>query len=1231
MKALYVLVGVVLLAISSSHGEAAVGGFQEIDAELVDRAVIMQLPDGVRRVRVRFLNEEGEWETCTIAHLRGSEGYLKLRLPDGIENENIEVAASWSDPLPFEFYQGDSKFEPSEVSDGGVRAGTSGPVELSDATTDGSTVEESDIWKWRDRTLYFFNQYRGLQVIDVSDSSNPERLASLRIPFSGEQLYLHPSEPGVVLLTYDPVTNGGKVLTVEHTGDNQLRQQSSVPVPGYILESRMVGSVLYVISQQTWQERVVDPDTGAEHIKWESGLNVSKMDLSDPANPVAADPLELKNGKYDYWGAQVQATPETLLISTNSYDSVLRQSTSTVHVVDISDPDEAPALRHHVAISGQVLDKFSMQIKGNILTVVSQVWRWQNTRQRWASVETFDLSDAHEDLEESLAQLEFANDESITATRFSGNLLYVVTVLQMDPLFIIDLANPSDPRLLGELEVPGFSTHLEPYGEDSLISVGIEGNQLAVSWFDVANQGEPSLKSRVYVGEEEGWTWSEANWDEKAFGFFPEEHLILLPYQGSVPDVGWMNGIQIIEIGEEELIKRGSIEHEFKARRARVVEDSVVSISGQSLKTLDISDPDNPALLSDLILAWPVDYIHRVGENLVQIERGQNFYGFYGIGSNSQARLQVSPIEDPDESVASLDLPEGDVVGSHLLGEVLLVAQHDVQWIEKEEGPSETIEQFRTTIVDLSDPEKPTLLGSVSDSRSNDGNYYGSGSSYRGDLLPDGNFVWYPSGQNSYYFLDYGFGRDFTGYPYYSSGGRVYTVDIEDKENLQILSCTNLVSENVIRNPWPEGKPQLFDGKFYFGLQNSESVEEEGQSSRWVNRHWLGQLDLQDSAHPKRLSSIEIPGSFEQITSNEEGGLFLLTSKYHSFNDAGTLKTELRIQASAFDGVQAFLIDELVEEEYRYGPKLINDRFIVLSKLDHRADTSQTTLTTYEWQSTGSFVRHHSHRYVDGLYRLEVIDDILIANGWKELRFIDFRNPAEPGGNVLSFPSVNHWGSRGFIDIFERAWAYVPLGWFGVESLDFDGAFDVVETLGKVRALADESEEWLPVNLESLRQTHATSDQEIGILEASRQWVYSDSVERYEYGVWIRRAFNLGENDGVPSMDEDSDGDGLSNGLEFLTGSNPGDVGDASPIESWTTFDSEGSRYVFFRWDRNLSASGEGELVPQYSDDLENWAIEPGMFETSQDLFSTSSVIRYIEPLGIREQRFFRLFMPSDN
>lgn len=1236
MKAFFVLVGIICLTMFSSQGAAGVGEFQTIDVELVDRAVIMQLPEGVRRVRVRFLNAEGAWETCTIAHLNGSEGHLKLRLPDGVEDEDIEVAASWSDPFPFEFYQGDSKFEPSDGNNVGTRLdGTTSPVGFEEVSVDAATVEESDIWKWRDRTLYFFNQYRGLQVIDVSDPSAPGRLASLRIPFSGEQLYLHPSESTVVLLTYDRTTNGGQVLLVEHTEDDQLKQQSSIPIPGYIIESRMVGSILYVVSQQTWQERIVDPDTGAEHVKWESGLNVSKMDLTNPASPIITDPLELKNGKYNYGGAQVQATPEKLLVSTNSYDAVLRQTTSTVHVIDISDPTQVPTLRHHVAITGQVQDKFSMQIKGNILTVVSQVWRWENTRQRWASVETFDLAEASEDVEAPLAQLEFANDESITATRFSGDLLYVVTVLQIDPLFIISLADPSDPKLLGELEVPGFSTHLEPYGEDSLISIGVEGRQLAVSWFDVSNQGEPSLKSRVYVGEEDGWTWSEANWDEKAFGFFPDDSLILLPYQGSVPDVGWMSGIQIIEIGEEVLVKRGSIEHDFQARRARVLEESVVSISGQALKTLDVSDPDNPALLSDLILAWPVDYVHRVGEYLVQVERRQNHYGIYGNESNQSGRLHVSPIGDPDERVASLDLPGGTVVGTYLLGEILMIAQHDIQWLNTEERITETTERFTNTSVDLGDPANPVLLGADSFSQSNGNNYYGSGTGYRGDLLPDGALVWYPSGQGSFYFYDYGLRSDFVGFPYYPASGRVYTVDVEDEKQPKILSCVNLassvVAENVIRIPWLEGPFQLFGDKLYFGWLTNETIEKEDVPSRWVTRHWLGQLDLQNSASPKRLDLIEIPGTFEQITSSDSDGLFLLSSKYHSFYDEDVWKTEFRIQGSAFDGLQVYLLDELVDEEYRYGPNLFSDRFLVMGQVDYQAGTSRTTLTTYEWQNSGSFVEHHIQEYSDGLYKLEVVDDLLIANGQKELRFMDFRTPAVPGGSVLSFPNVNYWGPGGSIDVFEREWAYLPMGWSGVESLNFDGAFKFTESLGSVRVLSDEADEWVLVNLGSLTYTTASSDGTLGVLDDSQHWNYLESVEEYSYEEWIRQILNLEGGESTPSMTDDLDGDGLTNGLEFFTGSHPGDSRDTSAIESWTTLDSLGSRYVSFRLSKNPSASGDLHLIPQFSDDLGNWQSVPGMFEISNDLFSTSPVIKYLEPLGVRDKLFFRVVLSSEN
>ena len=146
--------------------------FEEMDAELRDRAVVLQLPDGIRRIRLRILDDQGNWQTHTIAHLKGTEGFLKLRVPDGVEKGDIEVSASWSDPFPYEFYAGETDFDPSEPDGNTNRAGFA-DVEGGDQAVSEPTVEESDIWKWRDSMLYFFNQYRGLQVIDATDPAAP--------------------------------------------------------------------------------------------------------------------------------------------------------------------------------------------------------------------------------------------------------------------------------------------------------------------------------------------------------------------------------------------------------------------------------------------------------------------------------------------------------------------------------------------------------------------------------------------------------------------------------------------------------------------------------------------------------------------------------------------------------------------------------------------------------------------------------------------------------------------------------------------------------------------------------------------------------------------------------------------------------------------------------------------------------------------------------------------------
>jgi len=121
----------------------------------------------------------------------------------------------------------------------------------------------------------------------------------------------------------------------------------------------------------------------------------------------------------------------------------------------------------------------------------------------------------------------------------------------MDPLWVIDLSDPTNPNVLGELEIPGVSTYIHPVDEDTLLTIGIGPGEdgLGLDWsitqvslFDVSNPEYPVLMdvqplSPAYVDEQcedirscgWSWSWSEASYEHKAFTYWAPENLLAVP------------------------------------------------------------------------------------------------------------------------------------------------------------------------------------------------------------------------------------------------------------------------------------------------------------------------------------------------------------------------------------------------------------------------------------------------------------------------------------------------------------------------------------------------------------------------------------------------------------------------------------------------------------------------------------------------------------------------------
>ncbi len=131
-----------------------------------------------------------------------------------------------------------------------------------------------------------------------------------------------------------------------------------------------------------------------------------------------------------------------------------------------------------------------------------------------------------------------APGESIYSARFMGDRAYLVTFVKIDPLFVIDLSQPENPKVLGKLKIPGYSDYLHPYDENHIIGIGKEAigsEQGDFAWyqgvklalFDVTEPENPREVSKYEIGDR--GTDSEALHEHKAFMFDRQKNLLVIP------------------------------------------------------------------------------------------------------------------------------------------------------------------------------------------------------------------------------------------------------------------------------------------------------------------------------------------------------------------------------------------------------------------------------------------------------------------------------------------------------------------------------------------------------------------------------------------------------------------------------------------------------------------------------------------------------------------------------
>jgi hypothetical protein len=239
---------------------------------------------------------------------------------------------------------------------------------------------------------------------------------------------------------------------------------------------------------------------------------------------------------------EVYASEKNLYVATRHWwwwPAPGQKDVTYVHKFDITQPDQAPYVASGL-VEGHIIDQFSMDEASSghfrvVTTLANRVADTAHPDWWWGRLEMSNRLSVLEERSGSLDVIgssgDFAKGETVMSSRILGNKGFVVTYRNVDPLFTFDLTDPANPKKIGELTVPGFSTYLHPVDDTHLLAIGFAPSStvsLQLSLYDVADLASPKLAFTQPVGDAYGW--SEAAYEHKAFNYFGAKKLLAIPF-----------------------------------------------------------------------------------------------------------------------------------------------------------------------------------------------------------------------------------------------------------------------------------------------------------------------------------------------------------------------------------------------------------------------------------------------------------------------------------------------------------------------------------------------------------------------------------------------------------------------------------------------------------------------------------------------------------------------------